>query len=871
MQPSPNSNTCATSCPFGYEANDTLAACVQCSSTQVFFNKKCLDSCPYGYVKTESGSCGKCSNSNLIYYNHTCVSSCPLKTFRGYNPNINQYECRPCYLGCNTCVDETSSGCLSCSEGFFSFNNTCNTGCPSGKYANPQTRACEQCQPPCVTCSQPNDHSCTSCPPGNLLLNGTCVTNCPDDYYQSFLGDSEVFQVPICLPKLILTFSLSLTTDARMININFNYGIVNMIMSMSQKIQIEIANTQLDDVLFVLSPITESRIKFEYVGDQYYPPRSLLKVTIDLDTIDFNSNSYQQFRIVEKAATIQLKEIYPFSKAEKQFIASSSGSTNAGGSTVAAIQAVSSIAQGALSMSLIRMQMVGEVVQLLRFIAIQWPPNVAEYFATSNIDPSSIVIPVDFTGRINDPLEDRNCSMPRVFDEYEVSPFFTQNFSNELSNLLIWVSSIAGGSLILTLLKKGLKRLADRPDLKKIDRNKRKCLYHLAHLVPKADRLMNRIDNSTLMGFLLIFVLSIYQAGLLWSLLNIRYSSVLVEPPTDYTQASLALGIIFFIFNLALLAWVSTVLIKNLKHLTQTEDDQNPAQEERLKNYQALFDDFNRQQRLQVLFIPLSLVRSLLVVATISLMAFSPIAQITLVWSANTAFILYMIIYRPLKVKWMRIMTLIIEILTYGCITLAFVLGIVDHFANIDATTRDEVGFVFLALSISSTFAGGLLSAIQILVVAWSVYQYLQNRRRKKSQVHPVPHAELQLLAFTELRHGATEVLTPATQKNVGERDVVPLEGSPITPNNFDKRGNMKKSNRGRNMFEELRNLSPEKFEKIPHGKQLLESLQNWWDSYQEQTGSETSILDSVSLENPEEKKPTTLAQRFLARTNKNA
>ena len=837
----------------------------------MFFNKKCLDSCPYGYVKTESGSCGKCSNSNLIYYNHTCVNSCPLKTFRGYNTDINQYECMPCYLGCDTCVDGTSSGCLTCSEGFFNSDNSCNTGCPSDKYANPLTRVCEQCQPPCVTCSQPNDRSCTSCPPGYFVLDGTCVTTCPDNYYQSFyLGDDGRYQIPVCLVKLLLTFSLSLTTDARVININFNYGIANMIMSMSQKIQIEIANTQLDNVLFVLSPITESRIKFEYVGDQYYSPRSLLKVTIDLDMIDFNSNPYQQFRIVEKTATIQLKEIYPFSKAEKQFIASSSGSTNAGGSTVAIIQAVSSVAQGALSMSLIRMQMVGEVVQLLRFIAIRWPPNVAEYFATSNIDPSSIIIPIDFAGRINDPLENRNCSMPRVFDEYEVSPFFTQNFSNELSNLLIWVSSIVGVSSIVTLLKKGLKRLANRPDLKKIDRNKKKCLYHLARLVPKADRLMNQIDNSALMGFLLIFVLSIYQTGLLWSLLNIRYSSVLLEPPTYYTQVSLALGIIFFLFNLTLLAWVSTVLIKNLRHLIQTEDAQNPAQEEKLKNYQALFDDFNRQKRLQVLFIPISLVRSLLVVATISLMAFSPIAQITLVWSANTAFILYMILYRPLKVRWMRIITLIIEILTYGCITLSFILGIVDQYAEIDAITRDEVGFVFIALSISSTFAGGLLSVIQILVVAWSVYQYLQNRRRKKSQVHPVPHTELQLLTSTEFRQGVTESITPATQKNIEEKDVVPLTGGPTTSNNFDKRGNVKKSYRGGNMFEELRNLSPEKFEKIPQGKQLLESLQNWWDSYQEQMGSETSIFDSVSLENPEEKNPPTLEQRFLARTNKN-
>ena len=75
-----------------------------------------------------------------------------------------------------------------------------------------------------------------------------------------------------------------------------------MIQAIAQKIQIQIENTQVDDVLFVLSPITEFKIQFGYLGDQSYPPYSLLKVTIDLDTDDFNSNSYQQFRLVEKTA-----------------------------------------------------------------------------------------------------------------------------------------------------------------------------------------------------------------------------------------------------------------------------------------------------------------------------------------------------------------------------------------------------------------------------------------------------------------------------------------------------------------------------------------------------------------------------------------
>ena len=476
------------------------------------------------------------------------MSSCPLKTYRAYA------ICESCDVGCETCADSTSSGCLSCSEGFFYYNNTCNAGCPPDRYANPISRVCEQCQPPCATCSQPNDQSCTSCRPGNFLLNGTCVTSCPDDYYQTFYsGEAGVYRHPICSPKLLLKFDLSLTTQARIVNINFNYGIVNMIQTIAQKIQIEIANTRIDDALFVLTPLTESKIQFGYLGDQYFPPNSLLKVTIDLKTDDFNSNSYQQFRIVEKTATIQLKEIYTFSTAEQEFISSTSSATNAGGTTVATIQAVSSAAQGALSMSLIRLQIVGETVQLLRLVAIRWPPNVAEYFATSHIDPTQIILPIDFTRELNGQLDDRNYSMPRVFDEYEISPFFTQNYNNELSNLLLLVPILGGGATVSTLLKKVLNKTTSKMNIpKKYDR-KKKYRYYFIKAIQQLNKLLNRVDDSTIWNLLFIFILSIYQPGNLWSLLNMRYASALLEPPTTSTRASLAVGIIFFLFFLIIL------------------------------------------------------------------------------------------------------------------------------------------------------------------------------------------------------------------------------------------------------------------------------------------------------------------------------
>ena len=58
---------------------------------------------------------------------------------------------------------------------------------------------------------------------------------------------------------------------------------------------------------------------------------------------------------------------------------------------------------------------------------------------------------------------------------------------------------------------------------------------------------------------------------------------------------------------------------------------------------------------------------------------------------------------------------MIIEVLIHSYITIGFIIGIVDPFADIDAVTRDEIGFVFLCLSMLSTCAGALLSLIQVL------------------------------------------------------------------------------------------------------------------------------------------------------------
>ena len=819
-----NPPTCPESCPFFHVQDNTLGACAKCNSNQVFFNGSCLNSCPNLYIRTSIGGCAKCGN-NEFYYNRSCVSPCPLATFA----NMSIYECQSCYLGCESCVNKTKTGCLTCIEGYFYYNNTCNSGCPPDMYADTDKRICTACQPPCMTCSQPNNLSCTSCPSGYILLNGTCVTSCPITHYQGFLGEYPLYQIPACLPKLILSFNLSLAIDSRVIYIDFSYGILNIILSISQRMSIQIGNSVISPDFYVLSPETESKIKFHYLGDQYYPPLSLLNATIDLDT-DFNNDPYQKFRTVNKSATIQIKEIYPFTTTELQAISTTSNFTGVGGGAVATGQAVSSIAGGALSLSLVRMQVVGESVQLMRFFDIRWPPNVNQFFTESHIDPTSIILPINFLSQWNSNFEDTNTSMPRTYEEYEVTPFFTENFSNEISNLMLLLPIVVFGSLTINILKKGLQSLTRNMKTPKTNARKTLREYYIV-IMQSFSRLMNRIDDSILWNFNLIFFLSIFQPGIYWSLLNIRYSNSLLEPPTFHTNGALVIGIVDLVFNLLLATYVCKVIFSNIHYVLQTKESLRPLH---LKKYSNLFDDFDNNKRLQLLYVPLSLLRSFLFSTITALMNDYPFGQILSVWIITFVFILYMIIMRPLKDRWARRITIGVEIFAFGCMTFGLIFAIVAHFVEIDPTTLNEIGFAFITLSICSTFSGMILSLIQVMSLIKLIYVYVKARVKRRNEVRPLSLVEIQ------------------SAEALGKEGMVRMR-----PRGDTARDASKPAIDDVNLIKKIGNLSPEIIEQTPEGKQILETLRAWWRGSGLDMENETE--DVTSLMRPQFKNRTIL------------
>ena len=219
-------------------------------------------------------------------------------------------------------------------------------------------------------------------------------------------------------------------------------------------------------------------------------------------------------------------------------------------------------------------------------------------------------------------------------------------------------------------------------------------------------------------------------------------------------------------------------------------------------------------------------------------MTFSPITQITLIWISHTAFILYFIICQPLKVRWMRLTTLIIELLSYGCVALSFIIGVIDRFAELDATTANEIGLVFLILTIGSTMAGRFLSLIQVLQLIKAIYQYLKNRRAGSKRVHPIALAE---------PHATFLCPTPSTDARFEAKAIGTDESSlKSNPPSISK---IKELSEGSKTLLSVGRLSPELFEKGPEEKQLLEDLKEWLKSAQK-------VLRKNHTLNDEDNKP---------------
>jgi hypothetical protein len=98
-------------------------------------------------------------------------------------------DCSPCSKYCLFC-NNTNTTCSACvingTNKAYLLNNSCLTNCPAGYFnfdnltLGPTT--CESCNNSCAKCSG-DLNNCSSCKSGFYLYNNTCITTCPSGYF----------------------------------------------------------------------------------------------------------------------------------------------------------------------------------------------------------------------------------------------------------------------------------------------------------------------------------------------------------------------------------------------------------------------------------------------------------------------------------------------------------------------------------------------------------------------------------------------------------------------------------------------------------------------------------------------------------------
>ncbi|KAG7476278.1 hypothetical protein MATL_G00081180 [Megalops atlanticus] len=182
--------------------------CTSCDKEQYLLQGQCVTACPDGHFPSQRGVCEPCPvNCMACSAPHWC-----LRCNDSYYPNAGlctrlecgegevedpEYgECMVCEEGCRKCVLYNPKHCLSCTEGFYQFQDSCYKTCPAKTYSVEERMVCESCAENCISC---NAKECFWCEADLFLSDGKCVEECRDGFY----GDEESRECVPCREECV--------------------------------------------------------------------------------------------------------------------------------------------------------------------------------------------------------------------------------------------------------------------------------------------------------------------------------------------------------------------------------------------------------------------------------------------------------------------------------------------------------------------------------------------------------------------------------------------------------------------------------------------------------------------------------------------
>ncbi|XP_019909261.2 proprotein convertase subtilisin/kexin type 5 [Esox lucius] len=195
-------HTCAT-CSESGPANCTSCDTDKFNMDRYLYKESCVHTCPEAYFHTQEKSCEACPdncqlctsashclrcNSSHYTSNGVCIR---LECGEGEVEDPDYDDCMACEEGCMKCVLYNPRHCLSCTGGFYKFQDGCYKNCPAKTYSVEDQMTCVPCDEKCVSC---DEHECYWCETDLFLSEGKCVTECPEGFY----GDEDTQECEEC-------------------------------------------------------------------------------------------------------------------------------------------------------------------------------------------------------------------------------------------------------------------------------------------------------------------------------------------------------------------------------------------------------------------------------------------------------------------------------------------------------------------------------------------------------------------------------------------------------------------------------------------------------------------------------------------------
>ena len=487
--------------------------------------------------------------------------------------------------------------------------------------------------------------------------------------------------IKFILHKLFIFYIDSNDTESNLI-IDITYKLSKMILpqylnlKLSQKCEyltsnfknftnIMIQNGAYTNFTYSLSDNNSTEYYLILAFSKYIPPGSLLTLQF-FPSLIINSNG-ESYNITPDSLTIELEEFIIYSP-EIKLIMNGVQTINSNMTTSLQYLIIFQNFLDSQSPNAIFTSSLIQMITILRYLKINYPLNLINYFASKNADFSANadVLPNHFENIFGSlyKYSSDDIKAPNKMGLYNVSPYYLDNIGVKLEMLIILV-------LLGCIVSKTLKY---KDKFNKI-----------------AEYIISKLAIILTWNFTLSYFIVNYINFIFYGLIQLISVNTKIDNPANIIIAIFSL-IFWLIPFFTAIAAIKTFRHHHVKIISEDLSKNNPYYLE--QNCSILFKEYNRNTLSQLLFLTFYMIRCGLVPFIIIFFDEYPLGQISAMLLLNIIIIIYIIAVRPLNRFALMIQYIGNEVLFLVANLVIFVFAIFDYLDYLEVMVRTNIGWL---------------------------------------------------------------------------------------------------------------------------------------------------------------------------------